>query len=68
MVLYIESDAVLSARVYRYVDQMKYTHVDFSQNRQKTPVNDTFQTPITKDIDIFSVEFKQCKLPVSIQK
>ena len=54
MVLYIESDAVLSARVYRYVEQMKYTHVEFSQNRQKIPVNDTFQTPIAIDIDIFS--------------
>ena len=65
VVSYIESDAVLRARMYLYVDQMKYNNVDFSQDRQKTPVNDTFQTPITIDIDIF--EFKQCKFPVSIQ-
>ena len=59
----IESDAVLHAGVYRYVEQMKYTHVDFSQNRQKTPVNDTFEAPIAIDKEFFSVGVQSMQAP-----
>ena len=60
-------DTVLGATVDGHVQDMLYLRIDFSQNRKKISVHDTFHAPITKHIYIFTVDFQQGHLPFPVQ-